>query len=547
MMASEFGEHACWKEGFGACPGCTGVTMGVHKVIGGAQPGRRMREMIKRFSVMALAGLLVLPAVSMAGGGSNVADLERKIEELSRQLNDLKAAMEEQAETNEEQDVALEDLDERSEDWDLAARIKFYGDYRGRLDYYSADRKFGGDFDNDTVWTNRFRLNIRAQATENVEFKGRLAMYKVWGNQSGFDDASGTMWPVFDGNVTRTPADSSLYVDRAFVNWNNIGGLPMWFSIGRRPTTDGPPSEVRMGTDERMATPMAFMDWPFDGISTGYAWSWGDDAFGDSRIRFCYGRGFEAGLQDDAGSEIDDMDFAGLSWDIMKKGDRFAYIQSFMAFDVINYPNFQDPIINQAFGTMSGFGDRENLGNIWHTAAVYENKISNINYFLAGGYSRTMPDSNGKGMFSSLPSVFMGMGDTNTDDESGYSVYAGVRYDMDDIGLKIGGEFNWGSQYWLAMAPGHDDIYMSKLATRGQVYEAYLIYDLPTGEAISKYAKTFIRLGYQHYEYDYTGSGDWNLYPYDLDDASDMAMARQFGMDPVESADQVYVTFEVYF
>jgi len=79
------------------------------------------------------------------------------------------------------------------------------------------------------------------------------------------------------------------------------------------------------------------------------------------------------------------------------------------------------------------------------------------------------------------------------------------------------------------------------------VYEAYLIYDLPTGPVISKYAKTFIRLGYQHYEYDYTGSGDWNLYPYELDDSSDMAMAQMFGMDPVERADQVYLTFEVYF
>ena len=505
--------------------------------------------MLKKFSVVALTGLLALPAVSMAGGSSNVADLERKIEELSRQLNELKAAMAEQAETNEEQGETLDAMEERSEEWDLAARIKFYGDYRGRLDYYSASRKFGGDFDNDTMWTNRFRLNLRAQATENVEFKGRLAMYKVWGNQSGFNDDSGAVWPVFDGNVTRRPADSALYVDRAFVNWNNIGGLPMWFSIGRRPTTDGPPSEIRMGTEERMATPMAFMDWPFDGISTGYAWNWGNEAMGDSRIRFCYGRGFEAGLQDDAGSEMDDMDFAGFSWDIMKKDDRFAYIQSFMAFNVIRYPDFQSDFVNYgaAMNPPAGYGPNDNLGNIWHTAAVYEDKISDLNYFIAGGYSQTRPDSGGMGMFTDFARMGAGLTGPNTDNESGYSVFAGVRYDMDNIGLKLGGEFNWGSKYWLAMAPGHDDLYQSKLATRGQVYEAYLIYDLPTGEAISKYAKTFIRLGYQHYEYDYTGSGDWNGYPYDLGNATDMAMAQALGMDPIESADQVYLTFEVYF
>ncbi|SHO48194.1 DUF3373 family protein [Desulfopila aestuarii] len=510
--------------------------------------------MIKRFSVMALAGLLVFPAVSMAGGSSNVADLERKIEELSRQLNDLKAAMEEQAETNEEQDVALEDLDERSEDWDLAARIKFYGDYRGRLDYYSADRKFGSDVDNDTLWTNRFRLNMRAKATENMEFKARLAMFKAWGNQSGFYDASGAMWPVFDGNVTRTPEDSALYVDRVFVNWNNIGGIPMWFSIGRRPTTDGPPAEMRMGTDERMATPMSFMDWPFDGISVGYAWSWGNETMGDSRIRFCYGRGFEAGLQADnspqSADNIDDMDFAGLSWDVMKKDDRFLYLQSYVAFNVIRYPDFQNPDDTDYYNSI--YGDNDNLGKIWHSAAVYEDKVSNLNYFIAGGLSYAMPDDSGWGMFSDFARMGAGLKGPNYDNETGYSLYAGVRYDIDDIGLKVGGEFNWGSQYWIAMAPGHDEIYMSKLATRGQVYEAYLIYDLPTGDVISKYAKTFMRLGYQHYEYDYAGSGDWNMYPYDLGSSSDMMYMNGLvnaGManDPVERADQVYLTFEVYF
>ena len=97
------------------------------------------------------------------------------------------------------------------------------------------------------------------------------------------------------------------------------------------------------------------------------------------------------------------------------------------------------------------------------------------------------------------------------------------------------------------MSPGHDEIYQSKLATRGQVYEVYTIWDLPTGEAVSKYAKTFIRLGYQHYEYDYSGSGDWNLYPYDLGDAGDQAKLQMMGQDPVESADQIYLTFEAYF
>ena len=508
--------------------------------------------MLKKISVLAIAGMLALPAVAFAGGSSSSPssmDMEKKIEELSKQLDELRAAMAAQAEKNDalaetvgELDDTVGDMDDRSEDWDLASRFKLYGDFRARGDFYNAESVFGRDLDNETILTNRFRLNMRVSATENLEFKGRLAMYKTWGNQSAFADESGAMWPVFDGNVTRSPVGSSaLYVDRAFVNWNNIAGLPMWFSIGRRPTTDGPPAQIRLGLDERQATPMAFMDWPFDGLSMGYAWNWGVEALGSSRVRFCYGRGFEAGLQDDVTSKLDDMDFAGLSWDIMKKKDRFAYIQSFMAFNVINYPNFQDPIINSAFGDMSGMGERDNLGDIWHNAAVYESKLAGLNYFVSGGYSQTQPDS--VGMFNDPFS----MTGPNTDKEDGYSLYLGVRYDVKQAGLKFGAEFNYGSQYWLAMAPGHDEIYQSKLATRGQVYEIYTIYDLPTGEAISKYAKTFIRLGYQHYEYDYSGSGDWNLAAYDLSDAADTAKLQMMGLDPVESADQVYLTFEAFF
>ena len=192
-------------------------------------------------------------------------------------------------------------------------------------------------------------------------------------------------------------------------------------------------------------------------------------------------------------------------------------------------------------------GPRTNLGDVWHTAAVYENKVVGLNYFVAGGWSQTQPNANG--MFNDR---FSPTG-LNTDKENGYSAYLGVRYDLDNAGLKFGAEFNYGSQYWLAMAPGHDDIYQSKLATRGQVYEIYTIWDLPTGQALSKYAKTFMRLGYQHYEYDYSGSGDWNMAAYDLGDAGDRGKIEMLngmmnnGYDPVESADQIYLTFEAFF
>ena len=97
------------------------------------------------------------------------------------------------------------------------------------------------------------------------------------------------------------------------------------------------------------------------------------------------------------------------------------------------------------------------------------------------------------------------------------------------------------------MTPGHDDIYQSKLAARGSVYEVYGIYDLPSGVAISKNGKAFLRFGYQHYEYNYSGSGDWNMAPYDLTSSADLAKMSSMGMDPIKRADQLYLSMEAYF
>lgn len=604
--------------------------------------------MLKKISVLALAGLFALPMAANAGStGSSNDDLAAKLDRLSQELAAVKAEM---AGMKENQEEAFDDLDERSEAWDLASRFSFYGDFRARADWNTTDvpehytamgvakgvvdfqetltdpaafpiiagnlavaglplsiaqqteigtimatlnpttsvqdlvtlmrvmtpaqRKVlmppsgsDTDYDNDTIYTNRFRLNMRVKATENVEFKGRFAMYKAWGMQNNPVDYSLNGGPHFlsstlsgfDGAMTRQPSDSVLRVDRAFINWNNIGGQPIWFSVGRRPTSDGPPAQLRLGVDQRMATPVAYMDYPFDGLSLGYAYS---NLFGiedvPGRVRFCYGRGFESGPTED-GDGMKDVDFAGLSWDVYKKGHRFLNIQSFAGLDMFNVPDgvdFPNPIefaayledpVNYAYDptdpSRNLLLDRKTMGNIYHTSMVYMDKVDNLNYFFSAGWSRTDPrgvDEMGTGLLTSW------WDEDAEESKDGYSVYAGIRYDMEDLGLKLGLEYNYGTKNWIAFTPGHDDLYQSKLATRGSVYEAYLIYNLPSGEAISKYAKTFLRLGYQHYDYDYTGSGFWLGEPIDINDVADDPLNAQF-YSPIDTMDNIYLSLDVFF
>lgn len=666
--------------------------------------------MVKKISVLALAGLLALPAMASAGAGGAAAttsDMQAQMDALTKQLNALKAQM---AQIKTAQDEKFENFDEKAEKWDLASRFQWSGDIRNRVDFHQADTvafysannvatgivtfnstqpvlagfaanpatdtvaelmgmlsapgvldssttlnaalgnpfaadqalalwsmftnqevgtMLGGmaaagaptstlsnamltpealaafmknlspaarkavfasmgynptpaaEYENDTLYSTRMRMNMRVKATEDVEVKARVVGYKVWGMQDSATpetDMNGihnTDSPYFlnsrsfDGTAGRQPGDNKLVLDRAFMNWNNIGGSPVWFSIGRRPTTDGPPAHLRMNSDERMATPVAYMDYPFDGVSLGYAYNnLGGLTDAPGRIRFCYGRGFENGPEEE-NTGISDVDFAGISWDVYSKGSRFFNIQSFGAFNIFNVPGdtyFPNPLEKaQAVrglegGTLTydpttghyldGAGDtvlnntmldRMNMGNIFQTAAVYMDKWQNLNYFGTVGWSHTEAKATDE-MGISLLNDFW----AEPENKDGYSVAVGVRYDINDRGLKLGAEFNHGSKNWLAFAPGHDDMYSSKMATRGNVYEVYGIYDLPAGEAISKYGKAFIRLGYQHYDYDYTYSGMWLGTPNKVEDIQNDPLSAQF-YPVIDSMDQVYLTFEANF
>ncbi|PIW09195.1 MAG: DUF3373 domain-containing protein, partial [Comamonadaceae bacterium CG17_big_fil_post_rev_8_21_14_2_50_60_13] len=174
---------------------------------------------------------------------------------------------------------------------------------------------------NNSLFSNRFELDLNAKATQDVSVTAKLNMYKVFGSQNDgaitnagsapfFADRVG----VFDGTLGHVPSTSYLNVDRVYATWSNIADKEMWFSIGRRPSTGGAPSNLRNNTAVRPGnggTPSLLVDYAFDGVTLGYAPE--IDSLPGAYAKLCYGRGLETGYSDSLGNSLKDTDMVGLA------------------------------------------------------------------------------------------------------------------------------------------------------------------------------------------------------------------------------------------
>lgn len=503
-----------------------------------------MRRLVGALTTCLAVVSLVVPSLARAEEAQPQKDQQltdqQKIDSLAKELEALKKQV------------------KRNEDKSLGRWLTIGGDYRFRIDslrgevptYYQylgptamPALTPGYKPNNDTLMTNRFGLNMKAKATQDVTISSRLLMYKTFGMQTAqatnagfFADRSS----VLDGSIGHIPLDNTLRVDQVFATWNNIGGQPLWFSIGRRPSTGGSPTHLRQDNDRpgNAGVPGLLVDYAFDGVTVGYAPE--IDALPGMFAKVCGGRGFEAGydVSPETGntkSLLKDTDMLGVQLvpvDIDPVRIDFQWNRGFNIFDNPNNVGAQIGDID-----WFGAGALSTLKDVGPGA---------LTLFASGGLSVTHP--NGKhALLAGLNSPDSGAGLlVNGPDKSsntGYSVYAGLRYDLPS-GTKIGGEYNHGSEFWIPFVPAADDMWTSKLGTRGNVYEAYLIQELPLVPIASFTSKTFIRIGYQYYDFTYTGSNNWVGAPVKVSDLTASPMNAQM-FAPLKSAHDIYATFEV--
>ncbi|MFA6010097.1 MAG: DUF3373 family protein [Desulfobacteraceae bacterium] len=381
--------------------------------------------------------------------------------------------------------------------------------------------------DNDILYTTRFRMNMKSKVNDNLNFMGRLSAYKVWGDSTGVNFNHGSMSDVsLDGTTASVPRGDTIHLERAYMNYKNeIGSLPYNFSLGRRPSTEGPPLEYAANSLEGGSPFGAVINWQFDGASLSFAL---EDATGipGAEFKLCYGMGFESDYGNSgsmsSNPQVDDVHLMGFiselyNNDVTSVGLMYAFAPDLtdgfagttvMPFIVSKADMNYDGVSEYYFepnsgGFISRMEPSANIGD-WHAASLLMRtkleKMNDIDLFFSSSFSYTDPSQ-----ISNMPFYeMMGMGLLSSngvlESHSGYSFYTGCQIPMPGKG-KLGLEYNWGSKYWFNFTGAEDSLAGSKLAARGQVFEAY--YHQPVVED-----HFFLTLGGRYYDYDYTGSGN---------------------------------------
>ena len=489
---------------------------------------------MKKSILVLLTILLVVPNMLLAATPT-IEDLQKQISDIAKELDELSNRVDKP-----ERHAALD-------------RINFYGDLRNTVDsvhyknlVYSPGIKMNypgagiinvpmsagpkeSDLNNDVLYTTRLRLGMKAKIAENMDFSGRLTMYKNWGDSTTtkvFDS-----WNAFtmDGTDSGSTSGDWLRVERAFFDWRDIGGSNFYLSIGRRPSTYGPPTNFREN-ELRGGTPSGHLvNFNFDGVTIGYHLSELTGVEGQT-VRFCYGQGFESELgngslfNDDITKNLEDTHLGGFNIDVFNDGQTFVQATLFRAQNVVDgfKGSFAFPAQMMAQFAPTINQDGQNFENMnFEVRYTPTTVIGDIN-LAALGFSReedngfvwfgslawTQLNPNGKaGMFGGMgtSAVYTFDGDGNIDSitaeddktQNGYGVYVGIQVPA-PMG-KFGLEYNYGSQYWTPFTQAQDDVVGSKLATRGHAGEAYYIFDINSN--------AFLRIGAIYYDYQYSGSG----------------------------------------
>jgi len=341
-----------------------------------------------------------------------------------------------------------------------------------------------------------------APDSHNV-FKGRLSMNKAFG--ADFGDMSSNrafgMGGMFDWTGNTALGDNHIRLSQAY--WLYLGDnafgldMPWTFSLGRRPSTTGFLGNLR--EDDSPSSPLAHViNVEFDGLSSKLDLSNITGIPGMS-FKVCMGRGstnatpmFADGTPYAENEGLDNIDLAGFIFEPYNDGQFIVKTTWFKAFELPGMDPVPaisgDPMNPSLAMTPSDFtqyGDMQGAAiSVLVDGITEDGYFADAKVFGSFAWSKTQPDD-GSAMLGSA------------DSETGTSYWVGAQLPVTEKGV-VGLEFNHGSQYWRPFTYAEDTMIGSKIAARGDAWEAYFTYQLT--DALSAQVR------YTDVTYDYAGS-----------------------------------------
>jgi len=380
----------------------------------------------------------------------------------------------------------------------LAAKdnIKFDVDFRTSYDNIQYKTAGGTRYKNEALFSNRLWLGMGYAPTDTMLFKGQLSMNKAYGASYG-QRGTGMGYDTFDWVVNETLTDNTVRVREAYWLWTpTVGGFPTTLSVGRRPATNGFLGNLRED-DKNAKSPLAHViNMEFDGASASIKL---DKYVPGMSFKICLGRGLtdaaswanSTGMNYIENGALDTSDMLGF---IVVPYDDGQY-----SIKATWYRGFSLPGTNWAGTPMNPNDDYlETTGNMDGAAiSMLANGIGDeISDFLddtkvfASFAGTTSNPDDGKTMLGSQ------------DSETGYSYWIGTQM-PNFTGGNFGLEFNHGSKYWRPFTYGEDTMVGSKMAIRGNAYEAYWSQPIVQKGSTDVFS---MQVRYTYLDYDYTGS-----------------------------------------
>jgi hypothetical protein len=510
--------------------------------------------------------LSTIAAFSTASFASDInAQMYEQIQLLKKQVAALEAKMNEQASKTEDKRITkIEKKLDRVSKTATAAKIqsaadniKWDVDFRTQVDNIQYKHADGSKSKNNALLTNRLLLGAKYQADENTSFFAKLAYNKAFGDTA--DHSQSNTQPGFanfDWVTNENATDNTVKIKEAYWLYSNDtlfdADIPWTVSVGRRPSTDGLP--INMRNNQKANSPLSHVvDVEFDGFSvkldtealTGWTGSW---------LKICGGRGltnatprfdmFSPAYSTDTSKNID-VDMLGIIAVPYDDGQYSVHFNYARAWNLIGFegsemtkfgyttqgydPNtldFNSPQTNyitstttQLDGSALSYDTNNNLikTNLTNTLipsasmayAPSFKDFGDIDFAtilfktegIGDGISDYLDDTTAFASFAmskTRPNSLGMLGSTKS--ETGTSVWLGVNAPcpISPDNSRIGFEWNKGSKYWRSMTYAEDTYAGSKIAVRGQAWEIY------RNQKLTK-ALSF-GLSYVYIDYDYSGS-----------------------------------------